>query len=270
MLEFDEVSNWTITKHDIIKEYAHVYTTILNKKGFSKYYIDAFAGAGMHIKRSDGSFVKGSPLHALDIVPPFDRYLFIDLKSDKVDHLQDIIGIRDDVVIKQGNCNDILKEIFPKINYNSGHRALCVLDPYGLDIEWEVIELAGKQKAIELFIHFPVMDIHRNALWINPNRLPEDKKERMNRAGGDDTWLDVLYDTSQQTFIVDEYKTKKKTEVIVKEFRERLKNIAGFKKVPSPKPMLNSRGAVIYYLFFASPVDVAGKIITDIFKKRRY
>ncbi len=52
------------------------------------------------------------------------------------------------------------------------------------------------------------------------------------------------------------------------EFRSRLIKVAGFKRVPEPLPMRN-RSAVVYYLFFASQVDVAEKIVIDIFNKYR-
>jgi hypothetical protein len=48
-----------------------------------------------------------------------------------------------------------------------------------------------------------------------------------------------------------------------------LNKVAGFGFVPEPLPMRNSRNAIVYYLFFASPKAVAEKIITDIFTKYR-
>jgi hypothetical protein len=56
---------------------------------------------------------------------------------------------------------------------------------------------------------------------------------------------------------------------IVAAFRDRLKNVAGFKYVPDPLPMKNSNNAVVYYLFLASQKAVAEKIIRDIFTKYR-
>ena len=54
-------------------------------------------------------------------------------------------------------------------------------------------------------------------------------------------------------------------QAIVEAFRSRLKTIAGFGYVPEPLPMRNTKGAVVYYLFFASPKKTGGKIVTDIF-----
>jgi hypothetical protein len=45
--------------------------------------------------------------------------------------------------------------------------------------------------------------------------------------------------------------------------------VAGFKHVPKPLPMRNSRGVIIYYLFFASQKPVAMHIVQDIFNRYR-
>jgi len=45
--------------------------------------------------------------------------------------------------------------------------------------------------------------------------------------------------------------------------------VAGFAHVSQPLPMRNSKGAIVYYLFFASQQQVADNIIKDIFDKYR-
>jgi len=56
---------------------------------------------------------------------------------------------------------------------------------------------------------------------------------------------------------------------LIEAFRDRLKKVAGFKFVPDPIPMRNSKGAVIYYLFFASPNKTGATIVSEIFDKYR-
>jgi hypothetical protein len=56
---------------------------------------------------------------------------------------------------------------------------------------------------------------------------------------------------------------------VAEAFRRRLQSVAGFKHVPLPMPMRNSRGAVVYYLFFASQKAVAKEIVEDIFARHR-
>jgi len=64
-----------------------------------------------------------------------------------------------------------------------------------------------------------------------------------------------------------EYPEKQPNKVVAEAFRQRLKQVAGFERVPTPQPMKNSIGAIVYYLFFASRVDTAEKIVSHIFKK---
>jgi hypothetical protein len=54
-------------------------------------------------------------------------------------------------------------------------------------------------------------------------------------------------------------------QMIAEAYRKRLKEVAGFKYVPEPIPMRNSKNAVVYYLFFASPNETGAKIVGEIF-----
>jgi hypothetical protein len=56
---------------------------------------------------------------------------------------------------------------------------------------------------------------------------------------------------------------------VAEAFRDRLRSVAGFEHVPSPMPMRNTRGAVVYCLFFASQKPVAQDIVQAIFAKYR-
>ena len=65
------------------------------------------------------------------------------------------------------------------------------------------------------------------------------------------------------------YKGERSNEAVVEAFRKRLKDVAGFSYVPEPIPMRTRKGAVIYYLFFASPNNTGAKIVSEIFAKYR-
>jgi len=194
VLQFDEIGYWSEVKLDIVKNYAQAYSTILAKKKLSHVYIDGFAGPGVHIAKSTGEFIPGSPLNALSIKPEFDDYYLVDLDGDKIDHLRKLVGGSTNVHILQGDCNEILlDEIFPTVRYEDFRRGLCLLDPYGLHLNWEVIETAGKMGTIDLFLNFPIMDMNRNALWRYSDRVPANGIERMTAFWGDESWRDVAY-----------------------------------------------------------------------------
>jgi three-Cys-motif partner protein len=265
-LRYDEVGYWSELKIEIIKEYASAYSRILSAKKLYHLYIDAFAGAGTHISRSTGEQVPGSPSVALKVNPNFREYHFIDLNKNKVAALRDLAGNRDDVFIYNEDCNQILiKKILPKVKFEDYRRALCILDPYGLHLNWEVIKEIGRLGTIDMFLNFPVADMNRNVLWRNKEGVSPEQVARMNAFWGDDSWNDIAYNKTQGLFF--EMQEKGTNQQVAEGFRCRLKEAADFKHVPAPLPMKNSMNAIVYYLFFASNVPVANNIIEDIFKK---
>jgi three-Cys-motif partner protein len=106
------------------------------------------------------------------------------------------------------------------------------------------------------------MDINRNVLWRDPTAVDDLQKIRMTAFWGDNSWPSAAY--GKDLFGNPD---KQSNETIAEAFRTRLKNVAGFARVPQPIPMRNSTGAIVYYLFFASQKDTAEHIVVDIFKK---
>ena len=260
----DVVGKWSEVKLEILQKYASAYSKIVSPR-FTHYYIDGFAGAGVHVSKERDELIQGSPLRALEVQPPFKRYFFVDLSEERVGGLKQLIGDRQHVEVLQGDCNDILvNQILPQVRYEQYRRALCILDPYGLDLDWAVIEAVGKSKSIDLFLNFPVMDMNRNAIRKDRDAASEKHVERMNKFWGDESWRTIMYSTTENLFGIPE---KQSNEVLANAFAERLKTVAGFGWVPTPMPMRNSRDAIVYYLFFASQKELAEGIVKDIFRK---
>lgn len=267
-VKLDTIGYWTEIKLNILKEYAAVYAKILNKQQFIKHYayIDAFAGAGHHISETTKKVVDGSPALALTVKPQFTHYHFVDNNPTRIKLLQDLSKGRTDVSIYEGDSNRILiNEVFPKCCYKDFRRALCLLDPYQLNPAWDVILTAGKMKSIEIFLNFMIMDANMNVLWNDPSKVAQDQKERLNIVWGDDTWEHVAYKKEKGLFF--DFQEKAPNKNIVEAYRKRIEEIAGFKYVPEPLPMRNSKGAVVYYLFFASHNETGARIAKSIFKK---
>ena len=158
-------------------------------------------------------------------------------------------------------------EVFPQCRYQDYRRALCLLDPYKLNPDWEVVETAGKMGSIEIFLNFMIMDANMNALKKNPESVTPEQAQRMSRFWGDDSWRKAAYPTERGLFA--DIEEKGTNEAVVQAYRERLKTVAGFKFVPEPLPMCNTQGTVVYYLLFASHNQAGNKIAEDIFKKYR-
>ncbi len=270
MPKYDEIGYWSEVKLDITRKYASAYSAIMNKQRSIRgyLYIDAFAGSGVHVKKQTNEFITGSPLNALVVSPAFPEYHFIDLDGDKVDRLRQTVGERRNVFFHKGDCNKVLlAEVFPRCRYEDYRRALCLLDPYGLNVNWEVLRQAGGMKSIEIFYNFMIMDANMNVLWRSPEKVQASQVPRMDAVWGDHSWVQAAYKKIPGLFGEMEEKTTNKA--LIEAFRDRLKKVAGFEYVPEPMPMRNSKGSVIYYLFFASPNRTGGKIVKNIFDNYR-
>lgn len=264
----DEVGYWTEVKLDILRDYARAYSKILSQQqAISHYaYIDGFAGAGTHISRTKGKQIEGSPAIALGIEPRFSHYHLIDMDPKRAAQLRQRAAGRTDVSVYEGDCNTVLlQQVFPRCRYDQYRRALCLLDPYELNPNWEVVRTAGQMQSIEIFLNFMIMDANMNVFRKNPDKVPAAQIERMNTFWGDETWRQAAY-VSQRGLFPD-IEEKASNEAVVAAYQKRLKEVAGFKYVPNPMPMRNAKGAVIYYLFFASHKQAGERIARAVFKK---
>ncbi len=263
----DEIGFWSEIKLDILSKYWPEYTKIVKKQSHNFYtiYIDAFAGSGQHVSKTTGEFIKGSPARALDVSPKFDEYHFVDLDEAKVKSLEALSQSHGNVKVHRGDCNKILlNEVLPLVDYKQFRRGLTLLDPYSLQLDWQVIARAAEMKSIEIFLNFPIMDINRNVLHA---RASENKKLQMTRFWGDDSWESAAYQIVPGLF---ETTTEKvENDDLIKAFRDRLKKVAGFQFVPKPLAMRNSMHSIVYYLLFAGPNGTGSKIVDWIFEDYR-
>jgi three-Cys-motif partner protein len=263
-LQFDEVGAWSELKLEILKKYCSAYSALLARKKLHHAYIEGFAGAGQHVSRLSKKLIAGSPLNALRIEPPFEEYYLVDVNPHRAEALRRETLEKRNVHVYCGDSNEILiSEVFPKIKYEEYKRALCILDPYGLHLNWEVMASAAASGTIEIFLNFPILDMNRNVLW-HSNGASDVDLERMNSFWGERSWRNVAYRSDTNLFGEPE---KQSNEVIAEAFRQRLLEI--FKYVPKPAPMRNSKGAILYYLFFAAQQPTAQKIVSEIFTAYR-
>lgn len=261
----DEIGFWSEIKLDILTKYWPKYTNIIRNQPypFSTIYIDAFAGSGKHISKSTGEFILGSPARALEVQPPFDEYHFIDLDAAKVRSLENLAEARPDVKVHHGDSNSILlNKVFPRARYQDYRRALCLLDPYSLQLDWSVIQRAGEMKSVEIFLNFPIMDMNRNVLRSNPLSK---KVEQMTRFWGDASWREAAF-KHEPTLFGETEDIKVQNWELVQAFRDRLRDVAKFKYVPDPIAMRNTQRAAVYYLFFAGNNETGATIVRDVFE----
>jgi len=233
-------------------------------------YIDGFAGAGKHISRETGETIEGSPSIALNLPNKFTNYHFIDLDGKRINYLRKLSEGLPNVSVWPGDCNNVLlNDIFPNYPFKSYRRALCLFDPYNLNPNWAVVQRAGELGTIDMFLNFMIMDANQNILLNDPEKVSPAQQRRFTDFWGDDSWKSIAYHEEAPDLFGIKRLIKVSNETIIRAYMERLINLAGFKYVPEPIPMRNSRGVTIYYLFFASQNRTGNKIALSIFKKYR-
>ena len=274
--EYDFIGPWSEVKLAILRKYAKPYSQILMSNVFYHLYIDGFAGPGFHVSQKTGEVIPGSPLNALATEPPFDEYHFIDSNPARTQQIQEYARSfhgNAKVSVYSGDCSEVLmRDVFPRASYEDRKRALCVLDPYNIDLSWDVVLRAGQMGSVEIFLNFMVMDMNMNVLLNDPDKMDPKQTARMDKFWGDQSWRTAVYEVSAQTNLFGDpevVKVENANDRIAEAYRKRLLTVAGFRHVPPPLKFPNRLGRTVYYLFFASPNATANKIVEAIFTEYR-
>jgi len=284
---------WTEQKLDVIGKYLKAYTTIFNRNLRGRYYsisyVDAFAGTGSIQKRRSGRFKsllpeaefeeefrKGSVLRALEVEPPFDKYVFIEKSAAKCKELQTIANRsrhQERIRIVNDDANTALMQWCAKLDARR-QRAVVLLDPFGASVRWEVIAALGRTRSVDLWVLFPYSAINR--MLVRNRRPPKAWAKKLTAVFGTDDWEDAFYSTSRFRSLLnfnEEIERVQKSvghREITDFFVTRLRQ--EFEAVSTPLPLHNSNGALLFMLFFAAGNQASAKtglkIANDIVKKR--
>lgn len=197
----------TDIKLSIVEKYLQRYSAALHT--WCKYvlYIDAFAGTGVRtvrVRARDGNLFeepvpeqveqrRGSAKIALDIDPPFERLIFMDIKQRHVDALNALKTVYPgrDIKILQGDANDLIRQEIRRYNW-SKTRAVLFLDPYGMEVEWNTLSSIAETGAIDVWYLFPIAGLYRQAAR-DIRKVDEAKQRSITRMLGTEAWKDELY-----------------------------------------------------------------------------
>jgi three-Cys-motif partner protein len=273
MLKHQFGGPWTEEKLTRLTKYLSAYTTIFasNPKAatLKTIYVDAFAGTGYRSSSETEpltltlfedeeakAFQRGSATIALETVPSFDAYLFIDEAPEHVHELEALTQQFPDKVkqvsVIQEEANTFLARWCQETDWRT-HRAVVFLDPYGMEVAWSTIAALAHTRAVDLWILFPLgQGVNR---LLTRNHPPTGAwADRLTRVFGTDEWQESFYKPSVQgTLFESEGDLKKEADFqkIGAFFVSQLETV--FAKVASnPLPLRNSKNVPIYLLCFAS------------------
>lgn len=265
---------WTEHKLKCVTKYLRAYTTIMAKQPFRFAYIDAFAGTGYRELEQDGDtesamfpefdspevvgFQQGSARNALEVQPPFQKYVFIEKNANRYAELEELKNefllkaefAENSIECVREDANPYLRNLCGK-NWRS-HRALVFLDPFGMQVEWETIQAIARTQAIDLWILFPIGAVNR--LLKNDGEIHEPNRDRLDLFFGETDWFEVFYQLAKQMAFFNQEEHWQKTSNIFAKieqyFMERLQNV--FEQVAdNPLLLYNSKNVPLYLLCFA-------------------
>jgi three-Cys-motif partner protein len=163
-----EVGLWAETKYRLVSLYDVLFSSGMRYKWDKRVYVDLYAGAGISLIRGTQRLVYGSPLLALMVEHPFDKYIFCEKNRENMDALRQRvrkIAPTANVQFVDGDCNAKIDEILagiPKASQSSTVLSLCLVDPYNLGINFETIARLAERFTDFLVLLALYMDANRN------------------------------------------------------------------------------------------------------------
>lgn len=276
--------NWTEQKlsalHGYLSAYTHIFRKNPSARFYTTHYVDVFAGTGYmqrpELSLSTGFFpelsegaeeyMKGSAVRALEVEPPFDHYVFVErhgARSEELSELKAKFPARAPFIdVRQGNAATVLQQWCGSINWKE-NRAVLFLDPFGMDVEWPLLEVIARTRGIDLWYLFPLFAVNR--LLVRGQVPPEAWAFRLTETFGTESWRKEFYsDATDSTYplfhqIEPERRIKKTANIdSIKRFLVgRLQSI--FVAVSEALVLENSKNCPLYLLLFAAGNDKGAK-----------
>jgi len=207
-----EVGAWAEDKHRLVSLYSTLFSSGMKDKWSKRIYIELYAGAGFSKIRGSSRLIPGSPLLALRLKDPFDKYVFCEEDTKNCEALQlrtKRLAPNADVAYVRGDCNkqtrDLLAEI-PRGSINDTVLSLCFADPFDISLKFETIRALANERHIDFLILLALgMDANRNY----ENYIREDADKIDNFLGSNnwrERWAAAQWDAVKFTrFLADEF-----------------------------------------------------------------
>jgi three-Cys-motif partner protein len=257
---------WTERKLSVVRRYLEIYAQALKNQTFQRVYIDAFAGTGDRTdKRRETlplldlpefeAIRKGSARLALEVEPPFHRYVLIERatrRASELTALKSEFPTRQIEIIND-DANDAIAALCKATNWRNT-RGVVFLDPYGLQVTWHTLGAIACTRALDVWVLFP-SGMGLNRLLTKSGDIPGEWQETLDRSLGTKEWRSAFYRSEEEADLFTGPRNKVVKDAdpmkLEKFYLKRLRTI--FPTVMSNCVRLtNSKDQTMYLLCFAS------------------
>ena len=185
------VRRWAEDKYRHLALYDELFSKGMKDKWDQRVYVDLYAGAGYSRIPGTSIFFKGSPVIALTVASPFDKYIF----SEEEPRLLDALKARTRRVAPQanvqfvsGSCDAKINEIYtaiPRASSANKVLSLCLVDPFDFGLKFDTL-----RRLAHVYMDFLVllaigMDANRNY-----DHYVDGDSTKIDEALGNKEWRD--------------------------------------------------------------------------------
>jgi three-Cys-motif partner protein len=278
---------WTEKKLNAFSKYVWSYLMIMKKNTFwETIYFDGFAGSGTKEKNIDNEYYKqlqitveeektykGAAERVLTLKDDlsFNYYYFIDKQECSIQKLEQKLNSKLDlsnkiISYRAGDANQMILEL-AKAMKTKKYAALVLLDPFGMQINWNSIE-SLRDTRTDIWILIPTGVIINRLLDKKGELKFEDKLETFFGLSIEEIKSIFYKKSTSQTLFGEEEIITKVTEPIgkiAKIYSQRLNTIWKY-VTEEPLRLDNRNGVPIFHFVFASNNPSALKIANQIIK----
>ena len=184
-----DVGGWAEDKYRLLALYDELFSTGMRNKWHQRVYIDLYAGAGLSRVPGGSKLLKGSPVLALTVAHPFDKYIFCEEDKALLGALKarvQRIAPKANAAYVLGNCDAKIEKIcgeIPNASPSNKVLSLCLVDPFDFGLKFETL-----RRLSNFFIDFVVllavgMDANRNY-----DHYVEGHSTKIDEALGNQSW----------------------------------------------------------------------------------
>jgi three-Cys-motif partner protein len=251
-----EVGGWSEEKHRLISLYASLFSSAMKEKWDNRIYVELYAGAGCGRLRGTSKLIVGSPIIALTVKDPFDKYVFCEEDPEKLQALKSRVqrtAPTAKCVYVLGDCNKVTDEILAEIPAGSSTDtvlSLCFADPFDIGLKFETIRLLASRYVDFLILLALGMDANRNY----DHYLKEDAvkiDEFLGSTSWRERWSTAQWDATKFTrFLADEFSKSMATLGYIPPPFYSMKEVRSYEKnLPLYRLALFSRKELAYRLW---------------------
>ena len=197
-LTYNDVGLWTEEKHRLVGYYSALFSAGMKDKWDKRVYIELYAGAGYSRIRDTERVIAGSPIQALTLKVPFDKYIFCEQDPKKLEALRVRVkrhAPAANVVFVPEGCDINVNQIFTAIpQHSKTHKvlSLCFVDPNDIGIKFSTLQTLAK-KYVDFIV---LLALYMDALRAEQNYIKNPAK--IDHLLGAASWLERWTVAKQQ------------------------------------------------------------------------